>query len=153
MSDKDETCPHCVEMEMVIEPPPPGVYEVTKFQEAITNAGELSALRQEVAALREALKESRMFHHCQFDDARKAGEVNDICQACDENADATERLREALGEAEKVVEAARDVFNTKRPGYHDCLDDGLPECEWCLLEKSLARLKSAATVNKTGESE
>ncbi len=41
-----------------------------------------------------------------------------------------------------VVECAREVFKAKRPSYHECLDDGMPECEWCLLEKAIHALDS-----------
>jgi hypothetical protein len=34
--------------------------------------------------------------------------------------------------------AARETFNETRPGYHDCLDDGEPECHFCRLEAALA---------------
>lgn len=51
-------------------------------------------------------------------------------------------LIERVRKAEKVVEAAKDVFDVKRPGYHDCIDDGLPECEWCVLEKALAEYRA-----------
>lgn len=43
-----------------------------------------------------------------------------------------------LGEALKEHEY-------KRPSYHDCLDNGLDECEWCMAKTALAKLKEMET--------
>ena len=70
-----------------------------------------AALLAKLAAVTKDRNQERQFHHCIFDEARKAGEVNDICQTCDDHADlATQshRIAELELELESAVEEHAD---------------------------------------------
>lgn len=49
-----------------------------------------------------------------------------------------------IAAAPELLEALLQVIAEKAPSYHDCTDDGLPECVWC---EALAAIAKA-----TGES-
>ena len=41
-----------------------------------------------------------------------------------------------------VLEALKRVLHDKMPGYHDCIDDGEPECAWCEADRALEAILS-----------
>lgn len=47
-------------------------------------------------------------------------------------------------QCEGLVEAVDRLIRAKRPTYHDCLDNGEPECEWCLADKALTAHREKA---------
>lgn len=55
----------------------------------------------------------------------------------------TDRFIEILALKEKL-RVARDallrVKTEEAPSYHDCLDDGLPQCAWCDVSEALATI-------------
>ncbi len=42
--------------------------------------------------------------------------------------------------SQKVREVLEAVKSEKMPSYHDCIDDGLPKCAWCLVDEALTLL-------------
>lgn len=38
----------------------------------------------------------------------------------------------------ELLGALKLVKEEKAPAYHDCLDDGLPECAWCIMFRAIA---------------
>jgi hypothetical protein len=40
-----------------------------------------------------------------------------------------------------LLEALEMVINDMAPTYHDCIDDGLSECAWCIARKAIAKAK------------
>jgi hypothetical protein len=43
--------------------------------------------------------------------------------------------------APDLFEALEMVIADMAPTYHDCTDDGLQECAWCIGRKAIARAK------------
>lgn len=51
----------------------------------------------------------------------------------------------------RLIAAAPDLFaacerirDEKAPAYHDCIDNGEPECAWCAVFNALAKARGAA---------
>lgn len=47
-----------------------------------------------------------------------------------------------IGAAPDLLRALELVMEDKAPGYHDCIDDGEPECAWCIARKAIAKATS-----------
>ncbi|MFV2949993.1 hypothetical protein [Pseudomonas japonica] len=61
----------------------------------------------------------------------------------------TEAGREQQEANARLIAAAPDllralelVMEDKAPGYHDCIDDGEPECAWCIARKAITKATS-----------
>lgn len=46
-----------------------------------------------------------------------------------------------IAAAPELYEALDMVMRDKAPSYHDCIDDGEPECAWCIAKSALAKAK------------
>ncbi len=57
-----------------------------------------------------------------------------------EAADALETLME---HAEAMAEALSRIEADKQPRYHDCVDDGYPQCAWCDGNDAAAAFRAA----------
>lgn len=44
-----------------------------------------------------------------------------------------------IAAAPDLLRALELVMEDKAPGYHDCIDDGEPECAWCIARKAIAK--------------
>ena len=44
----------------------------------------------------------------------------------------------------ELLAALEFVIEDKAPGYHDCTDDGEPECGWCVARKAIKKAKAAS---------
>lgn len=49
---------------------------------------------------------------------------------------------ELVAMSKELLEALEFVIEDKAPGYHDCTDDGEPECGWCVARKAIAKAKA-----------
>lgn len=56
--------------------------------------------------------------------------------------DCYKKLLKGLEEQRDIlIKQLEMLIKEERPAYHDCLDNGLPECEWCLSEKTITKIK------------
>jgi anti-sigma factor ChrR (cupin superfamily) len=56
---------------------------------------------------------------------------------------ASRTLGPAMAKALIDAEAAlRQVLADKAPSYHDCLDNGEPECAWCIASNALRQIQA-----------
>lgn len=53
-----------------------------------------------------------------------------------------DRIRDA---APDMLEALKMVMSEKAPRYHDCTDDGLPKCAWCVVEEAITKAQGMAS--------
>jgi len=47
-----------------------------------------------------------------------------------------------IAAAPELLEALEIVIRDKAPSYHDCIDDGEPECAWCIARKAIVKATS-----------
>lgn len=43
-------------------------------------------------------------------------------------------------ERDDILKALETVIRDKAPSYHDCVDDGLPDCAWCIAMNAITRV-------------
>jgi len=53
----------------------------------------------------------------------------------------TEANAHLISAAPDLYEACERIKNEKAPSYHDCLDNGEPECAWCAVFNALAKAR------------
>ncbi len=71
-------------------------------------------------------------HACLYADYPSA------CNPADKELEANARL---IAAAPELLEALELVIKEHAPSYHDCLDDGEPECAWCVASKAIAKAR------------
>ncbi|MEZ0197656.1 hypothetical protein Q1Z72_19635 [Pseudomonas qingdaonensis] len=67
-----------------------------------------------------------------------SGNDNSGFYASEEEAEANASL---IAAAPELLEALELVIKEHAPSYHDCLDDGEPECAWCVASKAIAKAR------------
>lgn len=49
-----------------------------------------------------------------------------------------------IAAAPDMLGALKAVIDEKVPAYHDCTDDGLSKCAWCIAEDAIAKATGAS---------
>jgi len=58
-----------------------------------------------------------------------------------------DRLAEKDAEIKVLRDALAEVLKAEMPTYHDCTDDGEPECHWCIAVKALVPVEVSRDAN------
>lgn len=66
--------------------------------------------------------------------------AHSICEP--DQAEAAKADAALVAAAPDLLRALELVMEDKAPGYHDCIDDGEPECAWCIARKAIAKATS-----------
>jgi len=64
--------------------------------------------------------------------------TDDDCFVIDDEVRANARL---IAAAPELLEACERIKAEKAPSYHDCIDNGEPECAWCAVFNALAKAR------------
>ena len=59
-------------------------------------------------------------------------------EAGQEQQEANARL---IAAAPELLDALEMVIKEQAPSYHECIDDGEPECAWCIARKAMAKAR------------
>lgn len=53
----------------------------------------------------------------------------------------TEADAKLIASAPDLLDALETVVADMAPTYHDCIDDGIAECAWCIARKALVKAR------------
>lgn len=82
-------------------------------------------------------------HRVRFDCHRQSS----VAYGCNQPGDNTGeyvQAADAMDVIEALAEALKAMVDRYAPSYHDCTDDGMPECEICDARAALAKARGEA---------
>lgn len=90
--------------------------------------------------------DGNFFYVAQQDGAPYTPDYSDVCGlSCQtwsgERFNVQQANAHLIAAAPELYEALEEMVERYAPGYHDCIDNGLPECEICNARAALAKAR------------